>query len=89
MSKLETLLHGHVDFRSTNEAEDRHFPFKHKCSSPVVRWRMLESSSVCVHMRGMSVSVSKLETLLRGDVDFRSTNEVEVDRRFPLDRKGS
>jgi len=25
-----------------------------------------------------SVSVSKLETLLRGDVDFRSTNEVEV-----------
>jgi len=27
---------------------------------------------------GESVSVSKLETLLRGDVDFRSTNEVEV-----------
>jgi len=24
------------------------------------------------------LSVSKLETLLRGDVDFRSTNEVEV-----------
>jgi hypothetical protein len=27
---------------------------------------------------GESVSVSKLERLLHGDVDFRSTNEVEV-----------
>jgi hypothetical protein len=37
------------------------------------------SSQVCACVcEGESVSVSKLEMLLRGDVDFRSTNEVEV-----------
>jgi hypothetical protein len=35
--------------------------------------RVRAYAKVCV-----SMSVSKLETLLRGNLDFRSTNEVEV-----------
>jgi hypothetical protein len=86
MSKLEAPLHGDVDFRSTNAAEYHCVPFSHTCSYPVVRWWIFtyvcEGVSVSVSCRNwhnlLHGGASKLETHLRGDVNFRSTNEVEV-----------
>ena len=59
---METLLHGDVDFRSTNEVE------------VLIVVSLLNARA---HSR-LYGGGWKLETLLRGDVNFRSTNKVEV-----------
>jgi hypothetical protein len=59
VSKLETLLRGNVDFRSTNEVEVLIIP------GTVADPRVVEYVSVSVSVAvSMSVSVSKLQMLL-------------------------
>ena len=70
VSKLETFLRDHVEFRSTNHVE-------------VLIIAGSVADACVVEYVLVPVSVSNLETLLRGDVDFRSTNEAEY-RRFPF-----
>jgi len=73
-SKLETLLRGDVNFRSTNEVEVLII------AGSVSDARVVEYVSVsCRNWHNLLYGgASKLETLLRGDVNFCSTNEVEV-----------
>jgi len=55
------------------------FPFSNTSANKQLYGGECSSSRVCAcTCKGESVSVSKLETLLCGDVDFRSTNEVGV-----------
>ena len=71
VSKLETLVSGDVNFRSTNEVEVLIM------AGSVADARVVEYVSVSVSVSlSVSVSVSKLEILPHVDVDVRSTNEA-------------
>jgi hypothetical protein len=91
VSKLETLLRGDVDFRSTNEVEVLIVISLLNARAHSRSYGGGCSSSRVIVGVGVGVGVgvknwhnllyggaSKLETLLHGDVNFRSTNEVEV-----------
>ena len=83
VSKLEMLLHGDVDLRSTNKV-DVLVPFLNTSAHNLLYGGGCSSSRVCACVyEGVSALVSKLVTLLHCEVDFPSTNEA-ADRRFLL-----